>query len=214
MAVSADGRVLAVGAVNLRGSVGVRDCRITFWDLTTGKKLAESQAAHKNSVTALAFSPDGKTLASAVVDRTLRLWQPPTGRETRKVEGVQTGVARLAFSPDGRTLVVACQHFDAQGRNALRLLLWEALTLKERKGRDLPAGPGSLRAFSEDAKWLAYTDADGSIHVADVVSGQALGRFTGQQGDVFQALFSRDRRLLATGSRDGTILIWDLRGGP
>jgi WD40 repeat protein len=85
--------------------------------------------------------------------------------------------------------------------------------LKERKSRDLPAGQVSLRAFSEDAKWLAYTDAAGSIHVADVVGGQAVGQFTGQQGEVFQALFSRDRRLLATGSRDGTIMIWDLRGG-
>jgi WD40 repeat protein len=125
---------------------------------------------------------------------------------------LQTGVARLAFSPDGRTLVAACQHFDVQGRNVVRLLLWEALTLKERKSRDLAAGPVSLLAFFDDAKWLAYTDG-GSIPVADVVGGQALGQFAGQQGDVFQALFSRDRRLLATGSRDGTILIWDLPGG-
>jgi WD40 repeat protein len=210
-AVSADGRVLAVGAVDLRGSLGVRDCRITFWDLTTGKKLAESQAAHKGSVTAVAFSPDGKTLASAGADRTLRLWQSGTGKQARKAEGLPAGVERLAFSPDGRTLVAACQHFDAQGKNALRLLLWETLTLKERKSRDLPAGQVSLRAFSEDAKWLAYTDADGSIHVADVVGGQAVARFTGQQGEIFQAEFSRDRRLLATGSRDGTIMIWDLR---
>jgi WD40 repeat protein len=72
-AVTADARVLAVGTVNPRGSARAADCRISFWNLTTGKKLAESQGAHKDSVTAVAFSPDGSALVSSGADRTLRL---------------------------------------------------------------------------------------------------------------------------------------------
>jgi WD40 repeat protein len=211
-AVSPDARVLAVGAVNLRGSVGSRPCPITFWDLTTGKKLAVSQDAHKDSVTALAFSPDGKALASTGSDRTLRLWQPATGREERRLDGLAAVASRLAFSPDGRTILGVSTHFDNQGKQALRLVLWETLTLQKRQERDVAPGAAFFLAFSQDTKALAYSDLTGAVHVQDLARGKEVCRFTGQEGDVFNGLFSRDRRLLATGSRAGTILIWDLAG--
>jgi WD40 repeat protein len=212
-AVSADAKVLAVGAVNLRGSPVPVDCRITFWDLTTGKKLAQSQAAHKDSVTAVAFSPDGKTLVSAGVDRTLRLWQVETGKEVRQIAGPATSMSRLIFDADGRTILGACSFFDKQGKQALRLFLWETATLQERQQREGPPGPVFFRTFSEDARAFAYTDAAGTIHIEDLASGKQVREFKGHQGQIANVLFSRDRHLLATASQDGTILIWDLAGG-
>jgi WD40 repeat protein len=211
-AVLPDAKVLAVGAMNLRGGIGRIDCKITFWDLTTGKKLAESAPSHKDSVLAVAFSPNGKWLISAGGDRTLRLWQTTNGVEIDRVENLTTNITRLAFGADGRTVFGACSFFSNQGKQELRILAWEVGTWKERKVREGPAGPVFLRTFSDDAKWMAWTDASGTVHVETVADGKEIGQFRGQQGEVFTVQFTQNRRQLATGSRDGTILIWDLAG--
>ncbi len=62
---------------------------------------------HGSSVTAVCYSPDGKTVSSASRDHTLRLWDPTTGKEVRAVAGHQSGVFSVAFSPDGARLVSA-----------------------------------------------------------------------------------------------------------
>jgi WD40 repeat protein len=213
IAVSADGKLLAVGADSFfKGRIQPYDCKIDIWDLTTGKLLAESQSSHKASVTAVAFSPDGKWLISTGVDRTLRLWQTKTGQELNRVENLTNTIERLVFAADGRTIVGAAIHHDNQGKRSFHLVSWEVGTWKERQQREGPAAPVLFRTFSDDGQALAYTDADGALHVETVADGKELGRFQGHQGEMVKVLFSRDRRVLATAGRDGTILIWDLSG--
>ena len=77
---------------------------IRLWDPQTGTELKQL-AGHKNFVMRLAFSPDGRMLASGSFDSTIKLWDLSSGRELRTIAGHSGGVNALAFSPDGRFLV-------------------------------------------------------------------------------------------------------------
>jgi WD40 repeat protein len=105
-AFSPDGRFLAT-------SGGVRDVQETLnsgdvdlWDLETGRGL-RSMTGHTWVVTRLAFSPDGRMLATGSGDDTVRLWEVATGAERHRFTGHSTYISSLAFAPDGRELAAA-----------------------------------------------------------------------------------------------------------
>src|SRR5207302_1663603 len=87
------------------GDVLAAECqdKVRLWDLVTGEELRHL-AGQQSAATALAFSPEGKTLALASYDGTVRLWEAATGRELRRFSGHQEFIDAVAFSPDGKVL--------------------------------------------------------------------------------------------------------------
>jgi WD40 repeat protein len=77
---------------------------------------------HTQAVSARAFSPDGRTLASGSLDRSVRLWQPGTGQEVAALEAHTGAVRALAFSPDGS--ILASGGFSSTADDAV--ILWRA----------------------------------------------------------------------------------------
>ncbi|PYI13145.1 hypothetical protein BO99DRAFT_486042 [Aspergillus violaceofuscus CBS 115571] len=109
---------------------------------------------HSSRVNSVAFSPDGRTLASGSWDHTIKLWNTATGVEQRTLTGHSSSVTSVAFSPDGRTL--------ASGSWDHTIKLWDMATGVEQRTLTAHFKSVHLVAFSPDGRTLAY-----SISVAD-----------------------------------------------
>lgn len=154
-------------------------------------------------VIAVAFSPDGKLLASCGRDNVVRVWDPEAGKALRVLAGHAGAVYAVAFSPDGRTL--------ASGGDDGTARLWDAET-----GRELKQLRGHLRgvtgvAFSPDGKLLATGGFDGTARVWDLASGK--GRVVGTGPGVYPVRFSADGQYLVAGRIDGSICLAEVATG-
>ncbi|KAK4456332.1 WD40-repeat-containing domain protein, partial [Cladorrhinum samala] len=98
---------------------GSLDNTIRLWDAATGTHQ-QTLEGHSGYVYTVAFSPDGKTLASGSEDNTIRLWDAATGTHQQTLEGHSGSVWAVAFSPDGKTL--------ASGSDDDTIRLWDAAT--------------------------------------------------------------------------------------
>lgn len=138
---------------------------IKLWDAQTGTEL-NSFAGHNNFVNVLAFSRDGRVLASGSYDSTVKLWDTATGRETRALTGHTGAVVAIDFSPDGR--------FVVSGSNDGSARLWGA-------------GSGELLAtlvsLNKGDDWLVVTP-DGLFDGSPAGWGQILWRFSPNTFDV------------------------------
>ena len=160
---------------------------------------------HTGGVLAVAFSPDGRTLASGSYDQGIRLWNAKTGEYKMKLSGHTEGVTCLAFSPDGRTL--------ASGSWDRTVRVWDAktgehrMTLKEHKD-----GVRAL-AFSPDDGTLASGGYDRVIRLWDADTGEPLQTLEGHTHYIRSIVYSRDGSTLASGSYDLTVRVWDAKTG-
>jgi WD40 repeat protein/transcriptional regulator with XRE-family HTH domain len=161
---------------------------------------------HENAVVSVAFSPNGRTLASAGDDDTIRLWDARTHKQLgAPLRGHTDSVFRVTFSPDGRMLASA--GIDKTVR------LWDVHTHKQLGAPLTGHSKGVIGvAFSPDGRTLASASEDRTIRLWDVRSRRQLGApLTGHTDQVESVAFRPDGRVLASGGDDDTIRLWDTR---
>lgn len=202
VAFSPDGRMLAVGSQTAKEPLIPKDNILTLWDYTR-PAAPTVLTGHNHALQDLAFSPDGKTAATASSDGTVILWD--TTRSTR-LATVDVGaiVNGVAFSPDGRTIATA-----THDPNTVTLLDAATHTKKATfTGHD--GWVGTVR-FSPDGKTLASASADDTVILWNAATGEQLDRLTGHDDAAFTGLaYSPDGKVLAFTSADHTVVLWDV----
>jgi WD40 repeat protein len=173
-------------------------------------RLGTVRLRHPDGAMSLAFSPDGKLLASGGRDCIVRLWDSASGKEIHQLKGHGTWVQALAFSPDGKILASGTSHNDRL------LLLWDTAS-----GKKIRSLPGQLNgttglAFAPDGKSLASSGEDGAILVRETASGKELLKIQAHPDRAMTVAYSPDGRLLASGgARDpqSVVRLWDAATG-
>ena len=200
VAFSPNGKLLAnaYGGDGIIGTIGL-------WDPHTGE-LRHVLGPYHGLLNCVAFSPDGKTLASSGQDSEIILWDIPTAQRRLSLTTQHTGaVYSVAFSPDGKTL--------ASGSQDQTLRLWDPNTGEHKATLRYPGYVTSV-AFSPDETLLAIGSSNwvnGQIQLLDTKTLQPRETLMGHTEEIAALAFSPDGRTLASASCDGTILLWGTR---
>jgi WD40 repeat protein len=219
MALSPDGMLLATGG-------GAQE--ISLWqieapapgadggceqDASFRATLRSTFAGHTSSVFSLAFSRDGKWLASGGFDQTVRLWSVPDGTEQAVLDGHTGPVRSVAFSSDGRRLA------SASSDGTVRL--WDVKTARPISALEGHDEAVCAVAFSPDGQLLASGSEDRTIRLWDLGLAEATGRagdvplravLQRHTGAVWSLVFSPQGRTLASGGLDRSCRLWSPTG--
>jgi WD40 repeat protein len=201
---------------------GGGDARVRAWDPASGKRLWQARGAEGWKY--VGFSPDGKALLAGGSSGDLHLYQPNDGRELRDLTtGLDESrqVLHTAFLPDGKTFLTAERNTrSVSAQTPLTLSFRDAVTGRVQRSFSVPAGPGYDSypgyALARDGKTVAVVVGDyraNAVELWDTASGKRVARLDGHAGAVIAVAFSPDGKTLATGSRDTTVLLWDVTRG-
>jgi len=160
---------------------------------------------HTNIVNCVALSPDGKRLASASDDQTVKVWDATSGQEMLTLKGHTNGVNAVAFRPDGKRLASASEDGTVK--------VWDASSGQETLTLKGHSSPVRTVAFSPDGKRLASASEDGKVKVWDAGNGLETLTLKGHEEDVSSVAFSPDGKQLASAGVDQTVKVWDATTG-
>ncbi len=199
VAFSANGRLILTGS----------DRVARLWEMATGKELRRFEEEFNPDVHPVAFSPDGRFVATGVGLGSLFLWETATGKELRRFGGDSDLIRSVAFSPDGRFLVTGSEDGTVRLRE----------TANGKEFRKLEGHSDFVRsvAFSPDGRFVVTASEDRTARLWDTVTGKEVRRFEGDSDgkedfDKISSLaFSADGRFVLTGGR--AVRLWEVATG-
>jgi len=221
-----DPYVLTVYSQNGKMIAGRNDKSIIVWDAMTGDELL-TLSGSKDRVFCFAFSPDGTRLASGTATGELDIWDLNNGKISSRLQEPTVGSSPLAlgnvmnyaifsvaYNPSGKQLVST----DSDGFG----IVWDVATgeklfiipPKEETSRTTYLPEEILdAAYSPDRRQLALAGSRGTGRVLETSTGIELFSLKGHTGALLSIAFNHDGNLVATGSLDGTVRVWDANNG-
>ncbi len=165
-----------------------------------------AQLSHEGKcVIAVAFSPDGRLLASGGWDNKVRLWGAATGKEVRVLTGHAKAVFTVAFRPDGKVL--------ASGSDDGTIRLWDVATGKVVRTLERHAAGVTRAAFAPDGRSLVSCGYDGVVRLWDLGTGKGRQLTATPGRTIYAVAFAPDGRTVAVGRSDGPAELWDAATG-
>lgn len=193
------------GSNNPTLATASEDGTVKLWNLLQLADIEpQTLQGHNGRVAGLSFSPDGRTLATAGTDRTVRIWDL-AGIEPKVLESHSGNVFTAVFSPDGKTI--------ASGSKDRTVKLWNAQNGSAIETFFRHQGAVTSIDFSPDGKILASASGDRTIKLWNLESGTELKTFSGHRSGIDSIVFSPDGKILASSGIDKTVKLWDAATG-
>ena len=169
------------------------------------RKPVVTLSGHDAAISSVSFHPDGRRLASASDDNSVKIWDVSAGKELATLQGHEERVYSVRFSPNGKKLATA------GGDNKARI--WDAETGKELLVLTGHSSDATGLAFNSDGRRLATASLDGKVNIWDTDSGALVLSLTGGITAVNSVAFSPDDKLLCSADRAGILSFWSTKTG-